>query len=506
MVKKVFLLTALLLFLNLGFSSASEMYWFKINEGGTSYFNDSFTPVNAFKYKEGTGAWKTDGKVYTNTFDSLKSGAYQYIDFIDPDSYNTGLCITFWVNATSVATNAGDYSLAVGETGSWGNVYFRINQTYEVAFRFGCGLSSCDHQDTGKILTAKTWYFIAMCHNATKDFIYVNNELIHIANSGTLTNNDNDWGLFADSAFTYHAGDKIQDLRFFNYSLSHNEILWLYNYSHYCSIINYPNSCFTDYNITTIYDNSSYHYVLYNTTAQLKFTGLQTDGTAINWSNALTLNISALSINQSFSNGVIQNVFINSTATYFDAFVYNTLNISQNNTFRFYIISEAEYLSLIYNNTQILIDNTEIIISNLSLISNYSAQILNLTNETYNEVNFIKKLQICFLKQYESFAEYNYYCADWRPFNLWRPEDIKTSDEIALNITGSLIESTLDETDAQSYQSLIASCYNFNASAYLYLTNYKILNLILLDARMTIENIYCFTKMALKMASVVKEI
>ena len=272
----------------------------------------------------------------------------------------------------------------------------------------------------------------------------------------------------------------------------------------------YVESSNDDFNITSIFDNSSYNYFLFNSTAQLNFNAYDVNNSLANWSNALTLNITAFNISQNFTSGEIQNIFLNQSLDSFDALVFNPLNTSQNETFTFYIINIADYLGLIYNNTNILINSTNQIISDLSLISNITIQIndtlndiLNITNITYEEITFLKKLQMCYFKQYESVDEYNYYCEDWKPFNPFRASEIKKRKDVQLNVTIYLLNQSVAEQETVDLN--VDDC--FNTDKYLGLlnaTDYFIVNSIWAGGSIFIDFNVCWIKWGLKAVSIIK--
>jgi len=125
-------------------------------------------------------------------------------------------------------------------------------------------------------------------------------------------------------------------------------------------------------------------------------------------------------------------------------------------------------------------------------------QTYELVNETYGEINFLKKIWLCYLKQYKSIEEYQNYCEDWKPYNPFKPSAIKEMQEAEMNITAHLLNETFSELEPTNsttdFNDLLDECYNYDYISLLNATDYFYINLFLMNTKMAIDEVYCWGK------------
>ena len=117
------------------------------------------------------------------------TGKYLSGNSIDPDSYNSGLSISFWYKFVPAST-AYDF-VGWGQAGSWGgvSVYYEVTSG-KIWFRFGIG-SNNDH-NSGIAAANGVWTHVVITHagsGANKDIIYINGVAASFT-GGTLANSN----------------------------------------------------------------------------------------------------------------------------------------------------------------------------------------------------------------------------------------------------------------------------------------------------------------------------
>lgn len=165
-------------------------YW-KLDESSGNAADSSgngYTLTNNGSTSYGTG--KINNGI---DFGTTNTNKYLSATLIDPDSYNSGFSISFWVNFNSLSSD--QYAFSFNDLG-WGGVHFRAISSTDTRFRFGNGVTS----DGGETAYASswstgTWYHITMTHSATANKYYVNGSQVAtdttnvtLANNGTTFN------------------------------------------------------------------------------------------------------------------------------------------------------------------------------------------------------------------------------------------------------------------------------------------------------------------------------
>jgi len=149
--------------------------------------------------------------------------------------------------------------------------------------------------------------------------------------------------------------------------------------------------------------------------------------------------------------------------------------------------------------------------SNINLVSNLTVSmnetltdILNLTNMSYEEINFIKYMQICWMKQYESVAEYRQYCKIWNPFNPFDADSVKTTKEVEMNLTVSLLNESVANQEREAVD--VSSCFNMNKYTNILVngTDYLIINMLWAGSSYLLDESICWMKIGLYTIGVLK--
>ena len=165
------------------------------------------------------------------------------------------------------------------------------------------------------------------------------------------------------------------------------------------------------------------------------------------------------------------------------------------------------------NNLNFSVDLTDVF-NNLTSINDSIFNNLISINDSINNLNFsvdltdisndigiIKKIQICYFKQYEQIEDYYTYCVDYKDkFNV---TEIKRDREIELNITSYLLNKTIANAENTYFDG--SNCFNLDKYKNLInSTNYFALNIFLASSSYSIDSLYCFGRLFFKMLSGVK--
>ena len=199
------------------------------------------------------------------------------------------------------------------------------------------------------------------------------------------------------------------------------------------------------------------------------------------WFNALMVYLSNF---WDFISGEFIN--INSNLTSINGTVFNNLD-SINDS-----INNLE-VSVDLTNVTNYLDSINNSINNL----NFSVDLTDISND----IGIIKKIQICYFKQYEQIEDYYTYCVDYKDkFNV---TEIKRDRKIELDITSYLLNKTIANAENTYFDG--SDCFNLDKYKNLInSTDYLVLNMFLASSSFSIDSFYCYGRLFFKMLSGVK--
>jgi hypothetical protein len=118
-----------------------------------------------------------------------------------------------------------------------------------------------------------------------------------------------------------------------------------------------------------------------------------------------------------------------------------------------------------------------------------------------DDIGIIKKIQICWFKQYEQIEDYYTYCLDYHnPYNI---TELEHQENIALNLSAYWLNQSLAQEDKKEFNA--ENCYNLDKyKSLLNLTDYFVLNLVITAGSISIDNTYCWLKFGFKTLTSVK--
>jgi len=147
--------------------------------------------------------------------------------FVDPDSYNTGLSISFWFKISHTITSD-EMFFGWNDIGSGGVFAYIIGGSSmgTINWRFG---GSSYQGYTGTTYAQNIWYHLVMTHGASKDRLYLNGTMVHEVNSGTLSGSGTDFaiGVRGDN-YGYFSG-KIDEFGVWGRELTSTEVTEINN-------------------------------------------------------------------------------------------------------------------------------------------------------------------------------------------------------------------------------------------------------------------------------------
>lgn len=170
---------------------------------------------------------------------------------IDPDNYNAGLSYNAWIKVESFPAGKQQNIVFVQDDGSWGSTYAIVKDNGALHTRFGCGVSTCAHDNIEPgIITEGTWHMVTITHDTSFDKVYVDGNLIRNDSSGTLTNNRDTFFIGNNEANSTTFDGIIDEVGIWNRTLNSTEIALLYTSAPVPPVVTL-NSPVDYYNLTT---------------------------------------------------------------------------------------------------------------------------------------------------------------------------------------------------------------------------------------------------------------
>lgn len=163
--------------------------------GAVAFYNLDDSSGNAVD-STGNGYTLTNNNTITYTTGLINNCAtlgtgntnkYFSATLVDPDSYNSGFSISFWLYFNTVPSGS-DYDIFEFQDTSNSGIFMRVNSSTSTTFRFGTG-NGADQGNTSytSSWSGSTWYHIVMVHNATSNTYYVNGSQVAQKTTGTIT-------------------------------------------------------------------------------------------------------------------------------------------------------------------------------------------------------------------------------------------------------------------------------------------------------------------------------
>jgi hypothetical protein len=191
--------------------------------------NASDSSGNGYTLTNNNTVGYASGKINNGAdFGSSNTNKYFSATLIDPDSYNSGFSIGFWVKFNSLASSQKIFSF---NDLSWGGIHFRALSSTDTRFRFGNGVTS-DGGETAytSSWSTGTWYYIVMTHSATANKYYVNGSQVATdTTSVTLANNGTTFNIGRDTGNNEYANSIVDEFGIWGKELSSTEVTALYN-------------------------------------------------------------------------------------------------------------------------------------------------------------------------------------------------------------------------------------------------------------------------------------
>jgi len=163
--------------------------------GAVAFYNLDDSSGNAVD-STGNGYTLTNNNTITYTTGKINNCAtlgtgntnkYFSANVVDPDSYNSGFSISFWLHFNTVPSGSDNDIFEFQDTSNSG-IFMRVNSSSSTTFRFGTGNGADQGQTTyTSSWSSGTWYHIAMVHNATSNTYYVNGSQVAQKTTGTIT-------------------------------------------------------------------------------------------------------------------------------------------------------------------------------------------------------------------------------------------------------------------------------------------------------------------------------
>lgn len=144
--------------------------------------------VGTYTLTNNNTATYTTGKINNcTTLGTGNTNKYFSATVVDPDSYNSGFSISFWLYFNTVPSGSDNDIFEFQDTSNSG-IFMRVNSSTSTSFRFGTG-NGADRGETSYTSSwaANTWYHIVMVHNATSNTYYVNGSQVAQKTTGTIT-------------------------------------------------------------------------------------------------------------------------------------------------------------------------------------------------------------------------------------------------------------------------------------------------------------------------------
>jgi hypothetical protein len=253
-------------------------------------------------------------------------------------------------------------------------------------------------------------------------------------------------------------------------------------------------------NITVLINNVNSS--LYNKMNTLSFNTSSLNDLITNVNSSImykldNLNISGGSVNISNFDNVINNLtsLINSVnnSLYLDL---SELIINVNDS----LINKLDNLNISGGSfNQSDIDN--IIINITNTIINFNTSVNKRFEVLETDISLIKRIQICYFKQYETIDDYYNYCLDYSDrYNLTVLQDYSNQE---LNITAYFVNKSLSEWETKPLDE--SNCYDLEKyKRLLNITDYFVLNAFLTASSISIDSAYCWLKLGFKTIASVK--
>lgn len=163
-------------------------------------------------------------------FGNNNTNKYLRGTLVDPDSYNSGFSISFWVN-WNASPSADD--IFGWQDSSWSGVWAGFANATTAAFRFGNGVTSDGGTSTFTVSTLSTgvWYHFVMVHYAGANIYYMDGvPLGGRGNAVTLSGSGTGFDIGKTySATVNYASVKVDEFGIWGRALSQTEVLQLYN-------------------------------------------------------------------------------------------------------------------------------------------------------------------------------------------------------------------------------------------------------------------------------------
>lgn len=174
----------------------------------------------------------TTGKINNcATLGTGNTNKYFSATVVDPDSYNSGFSISFWLYFNTVPSGSDNDIFEFQDTSNSG-IFMRVNSSTSTEFRFGTG-NAGDRGQTSytSSWSSGTWYHIAMVHNATSNTYYVNGSQVAQKTTGTITlgGNQSTLNIGRNTANVNYSNVRYDMFGVFGYELSSAQVTELYN-------------------------------------------------------------------------------------------------------------------------------------------------------------------------------------------------------------------------------------------------------------------------------------